>query len=139
MKISTRNQLKGKISAIERGVVNSEVIISLSNTSEITAIITNGAVKNLSLKTGDEAIALVKASHVILGTDVKQVSARNVFCGKISEVIAGAVNSEISIDIGNGLVITSIITKQSADKLDIQTGKEACAIIKASTVIIAVE
>ncbi len=138
MKISARNQLKGTVSSILKGAVNSEVVLKISEGSSITSIITNGAADELGLKEGDEVIALVKASKVIIGIDVKDVSARNVLCGKISSIEEGVVNCEVFIDL-NGVTITSTITKGSCDNLGLVKGKDACAIIKATNVILLVE
>ena len=65
-----------------------------------------------------------------------KVSARNVFKGKVKRVDHGAVNSEVIVALPNGLEIVSIITKSSAESLDIKAGKEVYAIVKATNVIL---
>ncbi len=140
MKVSTRNQLKGKVLSIKEGVVNSEVTLEISALSQVTAVITNGAVKNLGLKVGEEAIAMVKASNVILGIDVKLISARNVLTGPIAAIVEGAIYDEITVDLGDaGNTVTATITKASTQKLGLSKGKEVSAIINASEVVLAVE
>ena len=139
MKVSTRNQLKGTVTSITEGIVNSEVTLKISDSSEITAIITKAAVQKLELKEGAEAIALIKASNVILGKEVTQISARNLLCGKITAISDGAVNAEVTIDLGDDKYITSIITEASVKRLNLEAGTDICAIIKASAVILAVE
>jgi molybdate transport system regulatory protein len=139
MKLSTRNQWKGTVKSITVGVVNSEVQVALTERVSVTSIITNGAIKNLDLKIGDAVVALVKASEVMLGYQINQISARNLFNGKVSEIVNGAVNSEITIDLGGGATVTSIITKASTERLEIKLGKEISAIIKASSVMIGKE
>lgn len=139
MKLSTRNQWKVTVKSITEGIVNSEVQMALSEKVIVTAIITNGAVRNLDLKTGDVVIALIKASEIMLGYDIGRISARNVLDGKVSEVKIGAVSAEITVDLQSGVTVTSVITKTSAEKLEIKTGKEISVIIKASSVMIAKE
>jgi len=68
-----------------------------------------------------------------------RISARNVIKGKVKKVIHGAVNSEITIALPGGAEIVSVITKSSAKNLKLAKGKEAYAIIKATSVMIAVD
>ena len=68
-----------------------------------------------------------------------KLSARNVLQGRIKNIVTGAVNSEIVVDLGNGIEITSIITKRSAENLKLKEGKQVSAVIKATNVIIGVE
>ncbi len=68
-----------------------------------------------------------------------QISARNVLKGKIKKITPGAVNSEIIVDVGNGVEMVSIITKSSAERLGLKEGKQVYAIVKASNVMIGVD
>ncbi len=68
-----------------------------------------------------------------------KLSARNVLSGTVKSVEVGAVNSEVTIEIAPGVVITSIITKKSCENLGLAPGKTACAVIKASTVMVCVD
>ena len=69
MKLSARNQIKGRIVEIQPGAVNDVVVLDIGNNNRITAVITSGSVKNLGLKAGGEAYAVVKASAVMIGVD----------------------------------------------------------------------
>ncbi|MFX1259389.1 MAG: molybdopterin-binding protein [Promethearchaeota archaeon] len=64
------------------------------------------------------------------------ISARNVLKGKVKNIIRGAVNSEIIVELPSGVEIVSIITKSSAERLGLEVGKEVSAVIKASNVMI---
>jgi molybdopterin-binding protein len=67
-----------------------------------------------------------------------EISARNTLKGTIKAVNTGAINSEVILEIAPGIEITAIITKESVDNLQLQPGKQAQAVIKASDVIVAV-
>jgi molybdopterin-binding protein len=66
MKLSARNQLKGKVVAVQKGQTTAHVRIEIGNGVVVTASITNEAVDDLALKIGDEAIAVIKASDVMV-------------------------------------------------------------------------
>ncbi len=68
-----------------------------------------------------------------------KLSARNVIKGRVVSVTPGAVNVEVVIEIAPGVQVVSIITKNSAESLGLAAGKEAYAVIKASSVMIAVD
>jgi molybdate transport system regulatory protein len=140
MKVSARNTFAGTVTNITQGAVNAEVTLSLKGGIPVTAVITNGAISNLGLKTGAEAYAIIKASSVIIGTDLHdaKVSARNVFCGTIATIIEGPVNTEVDVEIGGGNVISAVITHGSSVQLGLKVGGHACALFKASSVIIGV-
>jgi molybdopterin-binding protein len=66
MKISARNQLKGRIVEVLRGATTAHVRLDIGNGVIVTASITNEAVDDLGLAAGDEAIAVIKASDVMV-------------------------------------------------------------------------
>ncbi|HHW32529.1 MAG TPA: TOBE domain-containing protein [Paracoccus solventivorans] len=69
MKLSARNVLPGTVTEIITGAVTSHVRIDLGGGSSITASITNEAVKELDLKVGASASAVIKASDVMVGVN----------------------------------------------------------------------
>lgn len=66
-RLSARNQLKGQITRIQQGSINSEVVLSLQGGNAIAATITNASVDILDLQIGGEATAVFKAGAVLLG------------------------------------------------------------------------
>ncbi|MBD2345625.1 TOBE domain-containing protein [Anabaena subtropica] len=68
-----------------------------------------------------------------------EVSARNFLKTTVKKVVTGTVNTEVTLELAPGIEIVSIITKSSADKLQLAEGKQAYALIKASDVIVAVD
>ena len=69
MKLSARNQLKGKVVSIEKGAVNGIVGIELKGGDVISAIITLSAIEELGLTVGGDAYAVIKATSVMVGVD----------------------------------------------------------------------
>jgi molybdopterin-binding protein len=68
-----------------------------------------------------------------------KLSARNVLKGKVKKVTPGNVNTEVIIELPGGAQIVSMITKTSAEGLELVEGKTVYAVIKASNVIVAVD
>ncbi len=68
MRISARNQISGKVSAVTKGATTAHVKIDIGGTT-ITASITNEAVDELGLKAGSAVKAIIKASDVMVGVD----------------------------------------------------------------------
>ncbi len=67
LSLSARNQLDGEIGRVTPGAVNTEVVMALRGSNTVAAIITNVAAKDLQIKVGQKALAIFKASSVILG------------------------------------------------------------------------
>ena len=67
MRLSARNQLKGKIVEVKKGQTTAHVRIDIGDGVIITSSITNEAVDELKLKAGDKATAIIKASDVMVG------------------------------------------------------------------------
>jgi len=67
-----------------------------------------------------------------------QISARNALKGIVNAISIGAVNAEVTLEVAPGLEVVAVITKSSAEQLDLSEGKEAYAVIKASDVMVAI-
>ena len=116
MKTSARNQLSGKVSVVASGAVNDEVELTLIAGQKIVAVVTRQSATSLGLVPGAEAFALVKASSVLVATDLggARLSARNQLRGTVTKLQPGAVNAEVLIDVGGGQTLAAIITQESA-------------------------
>jgi molybdopterin-binding protein len=68
-----------------------------------------------------------------------KISARNVLKGKVMTVKSGPISSVVTLEIAPGVQITASITTESARELKLKEGQGACAIIKASSVMIGVD
>jgi len=68
-----------------------------------------------------------------------KLSARNVLKGVVKEVIHGVVNSEVTVELAPDVRVTAIITKTSAESLELEAGKMVYAVIKASNIMVATD
>jgi len=68
-----------------------------------------------------------------------KISARNQLKGTIKTVTPGAVNSEVTIEIAPGIIVTAQITSSSVSRLGLKPGGNAYAIIKADSVMVGVD
>ncbi|MBN9603665.1 MAG: TOBE domain-containing protein [Afipia felis] len=69
MRISARNQIKGKIVEVTKGATTSHVRVDIGGGQIVTSAITNEAVDELGLKKGDNVIAVIKASDVMIAVN----------------------------------------------------------------------
>ena len=141
MKTSARNAFMCEVLEVNRAAVNVEVTMRVTDTNVITAVITNYSATDLGIEARKEVMALIKSSFIMLARadDMPRVSARNRISGVVVERHDGGVNSEVTLDIGGGKTLTAVITRESADTLPLLVGDRACALFKASHVILAVD
>jgi molybdate transport system regulatory protein len=138
---SARNQWSGKVGRVRRGAVNDEVELVLHGGDRIVAIATHESVEHLGLAAGGDALALVKASSVLIGVGKRgtlKLSARNQLHGKVARIVPGAVNTEVVVALRGGNSVAAIVTKTSVKELGLAVGQQAVAIFKASSVILGV-
>jgi molybdate transport system regulatory protein len=141
MKTSARNALRGVVEAVVLGPVNAEVTLAVAGDLKIISVVTRGAVEELGLAAGRDAIALIKSSFVILaaGDGEVRTSARNSLKGVIVRREDGTVNSQIVLELSPGKTLTAIVTRESAETLGLEVGRPVQALVKASHVILGVE
>lgn len=137
MKTSARNQFAGTIVGLREGDVDFEVRLKLDAENELVAIITRESAENLGLAIGMEIYALVKSSSVLLLTDPNvKTTARNHLWGEITRIHDGPVNSEVTLVTPGGKNVCAVVTHDSVEKLGLAVGEQACAVFKASAVIL---
>ena len=139
MKLSARNQLPGTVTKITEGAVNGIVTLDVNGTP-VTATISLAAIRELGLEPGNKAIAVIKATEVMVGLgEHLTLSARDQFPGKVMSVERGAVNSIVRMSVLKGLTVSATISNGAVDELGLESGKEALAVIKATSVMIGVD
>ncbi len=137
MKTSARNQLAGAIIGLRQGDVDFEVRLRLDAENELVAVITRESAENLGLQMGMELIALIKSSSVLLLTDPTiKTSARNHLWGQVTRILNGPVNADVTLAMPGGKTVCAVVTHDSVEKLGLAVGAQACAVFKASAVIL---
>lgn len=139
LKLSVRNAFHCEVVEIVPAPVNVEVKLKVTPEIEITSIITNASISELGLAVGRSVVAMVNASSVMLAPkgDCPRISARNKIPGVVVDRGDGGIDAEVTVDIGGGKTIISIITQEGANDLAIAPGSSVWAIFKTSHVILA--
>ena len=90
-----------------------------------------------TINVGDEVIAVIKSSNVLLSTETNlKLSARNTLKGVIEAINQGEINSEVVVNVGNEDKIVTVITTNSIKNMNLEIGTKVDAIIKASDIMI---
>ncbi len=142
MKTSARNAFHGTVARLVAGPVLTQVTLALpGGGGEIVAAVETPSVKALKLKKGAAAVALVKASAVVLVTDDAgfALSAANQLPGTVSRTERGAAASLVGLTLAGGQVLTASLTADSIAALGLAPGVAATAVFPASAVMLASE
>ena len=137
IKLSARNQFKGVVTNVNEGAVNGIISINV-NGEAFSSTISMNAIKELELKEGVPAIAIIKATEVMIATELPKISARNKFKGTVKDIQVGAVNDIVTLETKAGLV-SATISKNAVEELELAKGKEAYAVIKSTSVMVGIE
>ncbi|MDR3212308.1 MAG: TOBE domain-containing protein [Azoarcus sp.] len=137
MKTSARNQFAGTVVGLKAGEVDYEVRLKLGDANELAAVITRDSAENLELTIGMEIWALVKAPSVMILTEKEmRTSARNHLWGEVSRIHRSAINAEVTLALPGGKTVCAVISNESVSNLALAVGSPACAVFKASSVIL---
>ena len=141
MKSSARNQFAGVVTGVRDGAINDEIELEIAPGQRLVSTVTRESRQALKLEVGAKAVALVKASSVMLVGDSAgmRFSARNQLAGKVEAVTTGAVNSEVLVRLPGGAMVVAIITNASASDMALRQGDDVTAMFKASSVFLATQ
>lgn len=134
---SARNQFVGPVSSLRSGEVTYEVGIRFDGSNEIVAQIAAEGAEQLRLAMGRELHAWVNSSAVILMTDEQlRISARNQLWGTVLRIHEGPVAVDVVLALPSGRTVSATITRESLRELGLAEGTRACAVFKASSVML---
>lgn len=95
-----------------------------------------GAIDRLAGSIDGDAAGDVRGFRQLLRRLSTKASARNQFAGPISQIVQGAVDCEVTLDLGDGLTLTALVTRESALTLGFTVGTEAMAFVKSSSILL---
>lgn len=138
IKTSARNQLFGEIVLITEGKVNAEVVLKINDSMRISSTITLHSLKDLGLKVGLKAYALIKANWIVVfSEEPKGISMQNCIGGVIKHITDGAVNCEIEMECENAR-FSAMITEESQKNLALKVGQKVWFGFKSNNVILGI-
>ncbi len=137
-KTSARNAFFGKISAIQRGDIQTKVELVTIGGYKVITVITNDSLARLGLKCGMLITAEVKAPWVVLqkGEGEPQCSAENQLRGTIERVIRGKVTTEYVVRIADGTALCSVVTSDAANRLGLRENDGVWALFNSFSVVL---
>jgi len=141
LRTSARNQLVGTVVGIERGAVNAAVQLRLPGGDDsIHATLTLASLKELAIRRGTQAVALIKAPSVMLSLDggPLQLSVRNALAGRVTALQVGAVNTEVQARLAGGQTMVAMLSRDSALRLGLHDGLAVRLLFQESSVILGV-
>lgn len=138
MQLSARNQLNGTIKDVTEGAVNGIVTLEMPCGQIVSATISMSAIKELNLFPGKKAVAVIKATDVMVGLGPLKLSARNQLDVEITAVTEGAVNGIVSMTMACGQKLSATISIAAINELELAANAKAKAVIKSTSVMIGV-
>ena len=136
-KTSARNSFFGKIRTIRRGIIQAQVELITISGQPVTTVITTDRLDRLGLKTGSLITAEVKAPWVHLQKgDEPRTTAENKFQGVIERIRSGDITCEYVVRLADGTELCSIVTRESADGLDLRENDPVWVLFNGFSVIL---
>jgi len=135
LQISARNQIQAGVTAVESGAVNAKVQMRLKSGQMLLSVITEEAVEDLGLETGQTVTAICKSSNVsILAKEEK--GTENRLEGRVVQIEKDSQNVKITIDIGGHDRLVSVIPLAMYEKMEMAEGNSVAVAIEAKNVMV---
>ncbi|AND68500.1 hypothetical protein ATSB10_10460 [Dyella thiooxydans] len=136
LRTSARNQLAGTVVALAPGEVNDLIELRLPGGQALRVTITRASTEELALAVGVEAIALIKASAVILVPVDDDAADGNRLDGTVVAIHRDAADAEVRLELDGGGVLVAVTPGERIDALQLAEGRPVCAVIDASSVLL---
>lgn len=140
-KFSAPNLLQGTVAAVKEGAVNGVVSIETS-AGFIKADVSMAAIRELGLREGARAAALINAPDVLLEVGEGfgfSLSAGNGFSGKVTRIERGAVSAHVWVELPRGCSLVSDVTLDDVDMLGLEAGSAVLTAVSSNDVVVLCE
>ncbi len=141
LRTSARNQLVGTVVRVTKGAVNASVELKLPGADDrLHATLTMASLRELGLKRGVPAVALVKAPSVFIALESPGalISVRNALAGQVTKVDEGAVNTEVQARLAGGQTMVAMVSRDSVARLALRAGVVVRLLFQEASVILGV-
>ncbi len=141
LRTSARNQLVGTVVRVTKGAVNASVELKLPGADDrLHATLTMASLRELGLKRGVPAVALVKAPSVFIALESPGalISVRNALAGQVTKVDEGAVNTEVQARLAGGQTMVAMVSRDSVARLALRAGVVVQLLFQEASVILGV-
>jgi molybdate transport system regulatory protein len=138
---SARNAFFGRVAQVQKGDIQSVVVVESLGGHAVSSIITNESLKNLGVTEGSFVTAEIKAPWVVLEAceEMPRATASNRFLGEVELVRTGELTSEIIVALSDGARLCALITTKSAQELGLSEGQRLWAMFNAFAVVLHME
>jgi len=138
---SARNAFFGRVAQVQKGDIQSLVVVESLGGHAVSSIITNESLKNLGINEGSFVTAEIKAPWVVLETcdEMPRATANNRFLGEVELIRIGELTSEVIVTLSDSTRLCALITTQSARELNVAEGQTVWAMFNAFAVVLHVE
>jgi molybdate transport system regulatory protein len=140
VKTSTRNQLFGSVTAIDRKDEDTQIAVRLKGGEQIIASFSTASLDELNIGIEADAVLMINSADILLLTDpnLEPISARNLLFGKVMRIQHDIVDSEVIVLLPSGEILAAMITAQSLRNLALTPGMPVWAAFKAHAPILGV-
>ncbi|WP_446900581.1 TOBE domain-containing protein [Burkholderia sp. YIM B11467] len=139
--VDTMNNLAGEplVARSTGGKGGGGTTLTARATSLIAAFRTIEREHRRFIEAASAAVAGFDVDWALIGRIGMKTSARNQLFGKVASIVRGTVNDEVTLTLPGGQPVVAVLTHESADALGLQAGADACALVKASWVVLAAD
>jgi len=138
---SARNAFFGRVAQVQKGDIQSRVVVESLGGHAVSSVITNESVKNLGVTEGSFVTAEIKAPWVVLETcdEMPRATATNRFLGEVELVRLGELTAEVIVTLSDGTRLCALVTTKSVRELDLAEGQKVWAMFNAFAVVLHVD